>query len=383
MTDVMDFRSKIQEWYTKLGRSSPVSPHSIRCAAGGAEVEPVVSIPILSPVSSPQSNGDTSTSAPLQEEKKESVTARVGEGEEGASMASAATAAVLHTPEAERRRTSLDCDSDGFPPTPKISATPSTCDVLGLKKKQQQQLTEADAEAEEAFCRTPEFPVLTPAGLRASEKKFGLDSLSISSNSEFNSPRTPNLDSTPTTTIQLSPSHFVLDEALEGAGRGDHSDTSDENSIGGLSPLGSSLQNRQNITNADLDVEEKLMNSLYIGSFSTQKSSKKTHKTHHDQQLKHSGISSCSGKASKKKAKDRSFDIEVFPAVFRKGNASVELEGVYRKVQKLETLRDQDVTKIFPNFEKERANLLLEVLSSRNYIECVKNSQGTSWKVSG
>jgi hypothetical protein len=370
----MEFRSKIQEWYTKLERSAPLSPHSIR----GAEVEPV-SIPILSPVSSPQNQSEQQPAAlessfsinPINPQLMATSTSqRQGEGKQTMEAAMA----VLKTPEAdERRRTSL-CDSDGFPPTPKISATPSTCDVLGLKKKK---MTTTASDDENVICRTPEFPVLTPAGLRASEKKFGLDSLSISSDSNFNSPRTPNLDSTPTTTIQLSPSHFVLDDALEDAVGGTIA-TADaaagrNNSNDASSPLSSS-QNRQNICKAE-DVEEKLMSSLYIGSFSTQKSSKKT------QQGGKANESTNSGSSNRSAATD--FDIGAFPAVFRKGNGSVELEGVYRKVQKLQTLRDQDVGKVFPHFEKERANLLLEVLSSRNYIECVKNSQtgGMCWKV--
>ena len=301
--EVMQFRSKIQEWYTKLERSSPKSPHSLRYSGVQPEEEPA-SIPILSPVSSPQNDVSPPSFGRV-------------EGQ-----------ALMMTPET---KTTSSCDSDGFPPTPKISATPSTCDVLGHKKKSRGGSDVGDV------CRTPEFPTLTPAGLRVHSERKAYDSLSDAS------PCTPNLDSTPTTTIQLSPSHFILDNVLEGDG-------------------GAGISSQEQASEQD-NVEEKLMNSLYIGSFSCQKV-KSTQK-------------------SQPKPTSRGFDIEKFPAVFRSGNGSAELESVYRKVQKLETLRDRDISQVFPQFEKERVHLLLEVLSSRNYVECLKSSKSSSlcWRV--
>ena len=268
----MKFRSQIQEWYTKLERSSPLSPHLLRQnSSDSGQQEPAVSIPILSPISSPQSEAAASPS-------------RVSRGGTPPQEAS--------TP-----------DSDGFPPTPKMSATPSTCDVLGHKKKKRGGKETSSA----AVCLTPEFPILTPAGLRASKRKSPLPL-------DRSSPSTPNLDSTPTTTIQLSPSHFILDDVLDG---GDND---------ACSPAAAAVVGTQNKSSNDSsEVEEKLMSSLYAFNFEKKKKSEKVHSKSGDQESKQNKVR-------------KAFDIQQFPAIFRSGNGSVELEQVYRKVEELSVL---------------------------------------------
>ena len=196
----MKFRSLIQEWYIKLERNSPTSPHMQRKQAALLE-QNVESIPILSPVSSPQSQSE---------------------------QASPSTAT---TPPGLGSRDSLSGSS--FPPTPKLAATPSTCDVLGRKKRS----GGGDASA------TPEFPTLTPAGSKVKSERKSLDSLSMGS------PLTPQLDSSPTTTIQLSPSHLeYLDSKLAGGEGGGKS----------IAKTGTLVDTK--------DVEDKLMSSLYVVS---------------------------------------------------------------------------------------------------------------------
>ena len=316
-SEVMKFRSQIQEWYTKLERSSPLSPHLLRQnSSDSGQQEPAVSIPILSPISSPQSEAAASPS-------------RVSRGGTPPQEAS--------TP-----------DSDGFPPTPKMSATPSTCDVLGHKKKKRGGKETSSA----AVCLTPEFPILTPAGLRASKRKSPLPL-------DRSSPSTPNLDSTPTTTIQLSPSHFILDDVLDG---GDND---------ACSPAAAAVVGTQNKSSNDSsEVEEKLMSSLYAFNFEKKKKSEKVHSKSGEQESKQNKVR-------------KAFDIQQFPAIFRSGNGSVELEQVYRKVEELSVLVEKDIKKVFPQFEQERVKLLLEVLSSRDYIDCAKNREGNGscWRI--
>ena len=188
--EVMRFRSQIQDWYTRLERSSPTSPHVLRSRVGvGQNVE---SIPMLSPVNSPQS-----------EQSSKCVTPTNG----------------------------VSSDSS-FPPTPTIAATPSTCDVLGRKTRS------AAAGGASAAVLTPEVPSLTPAGLKVqSERRVSVDSLgSLDS-------LTPQLESSPTTTIQLSPSHLAfLQQQQEEPAKQSRRDADTE------------------------DVEDKLMRSLYVVS---------------------------------------------------------------------------------------------------------------------
>lgn len=100
---------------------------------------------------------------------------------------------------------------------------------------------------------TPEFPVLTPAGLRAANEKPSLDSLSLEG-----SPLTPQLDSTPTTTIQLSPSHLsYLDNALTTPNEGSEAERNED---------GKKKKAEKEDAEAIDDVEAKLMKSLYVVS---------------------------------------------------------------------------------------------------------------------
>ena len=85
---------------------------------------------------------------------------------------------------------------------------------------------------------TPEVPSLTPAGLKVqSERRVSVDSLgSLDS-------LTPQLESSPTTTIQLSPSHLAfLQQQQEEPAKQSRRDADTE------------------------DVEDKLMRSLYVVS---------------------------------------------------------------------------------------------------------------------
>ncbi|QDZ24988.1 hypothetical protein HOP50_15g75310 [Chloropicon primus] len=208
--EVMKFRSQIQEWYTKLERNSPTSPHLIRMQS--EKDRSVESIPILSPVGSPQSD---QASPPVR----------------GRAQASPPLAT---TPVQE------SSSDSSFPPTPKMVATPSTCDVLGRKKSSRNREASGLGGGADP-CLTPEFPTLTPAGMKVRSERKSLDSLDCLS---MGSPPTPQLDSTPTTTIQLSPSHLAY-LALEGG-------------------EATAAEEKRGVDTQD--VEDKLMNSLYVVS---------------------------------------------------------------------------------------------------------------------
>ncbi len=373
--EVMAFRSKIQEWYTKLERaSSPLASHLQR--RGGEEP---ASIPILSPVSSPQS------------EPSQSPLRAANHGGQGP--------ARQRTPERTPERARLsNSGSDGFPLTPQMCGTPSTCDVLGHKKRELARLRSTGDPT------TPEFPALTPAGMRSVGSKkapsyLDCSPLDLMTSNGLSSQSTPNLDSTPTTTIQLSPSHFVLDNLLEGK-ENDGGDASSRPSLAksaaatpaaganGASPS----QAGGSSTSARDDIEEKLMSSLYIGSCSSPQKKPKDDRHSRQQDAEAEAEAGAETGAAAETAAEapplgeegegkRAFDITAFPSTFRSGKGSVELESVYRKVEELRVLRQRDIKRVFPQFEEERVSLLLEVLDSRDYIAEGRGMEGTFWKV--
>mmetsp|Transcript_3822 Transcript_3822/g.9704 ORF Transcript_3822/g.9704 Transcript_3822/m.9704 type:complete len:185 (+) Transcript_3822:101-655(+) len=128
-SDVSKFRGKIRVWFNSL--TSPSQPESPSC------------LPILSPVNSPPSTSKSSPStAPSAEEQHPKLDLFADK--------------VPGTPSTGGR----GYDSDGLPPTPKLSATPSTCNIMRYVTAGMKEGGNEDQGDSGKFA----FPTLTPAG---------------------------------------------------------------------------------------------------------------------------------------------------------------------------------------------------------------------------
>lgn len=186
--------------------------------------------------------------------------------------------------------------------------------------------------------------------------------------STWKSPGTPHLDSSPTTTIQLSPSHFTFaDPQPQDQGQ---AKTGGVHGFDIDAPVDcNDLSSTSSVTaDDDLTIEEKLMSSLYIDQMSCQKSKSKR------------------GSYGAQQSQRKEFDISLFPKVFQSGEGAVELRHVYDKVMACEkqVLWSRDIKRIVPEYEVERTRLLLEVLMSRGFVEfmpAASDGTGECWKV--
>lgn len=314
-------RDQVKTWVADLGAVGTPTKSTVQ-----AEMPPSSPLPMLSPVNSPEASDFLRTTH--------------GQGD------------VTPTPPDS-------CSSDRLPPTPKLAATPSTCDVMryvggratALGSLRRAGIADGDASEDDSGGCGFAFPSLTPGG--NDEAASSRPRLSLSSSAD--SPDMPYLDSTPTTTIQLSPSHFTAEElGLEGASAADQG----AGSAAGGEPA------------SPPDVEARLMESLCIAPLSCGRARPRTKNT-----PKASG------------GKHKAFDLKLFPPLFREGDGAHELTQVHAGLSAVGMfwLSDREAARLFPGLEMERVVLYLDMLASRGFAKQVSQGnatdEGVCWKL--